>query len=113
MKYPTYTWYVSIEVVLITCLIAGFCDNSLGYVERLNIDKMEWEELMPVKIPRTKFTVVQGQKSHEIMILGGKDQEGQRTDTIETYNCYDNIWQVIPDVKLRKPRSGFAAISMR
>jgi hypothetical protein len=48
-----------------TCLsylfyIAGFCDNSLGYVERLNVDKMEWEELMPVKIPRTKFTVVQG-----------------------------------------------------
>lgn len=53
--------------------IAGFCDNSLGYVERLNVDNLEWEELMPVKIPRTKFTVVQGQKPHEIMILGGKD----------------------------------------
>jgi hypothetical protein len=47
------------------------------------------------------------------MILGGKDQEGHRTDSIEMYNCYDNIWSVIPDVKLRKPRSGFAAISLR
>ena len=86
------------NVYLTLVIIAGFCDNSLGYVERFNVDKLLWEELMPVKIPRTKFTVVQGQKPHEIMILGGKDQEGHRTDTIEVYNCYDNMWSIVPDV---------------
>ena len=35
--------------------IAGFCDNSLGHVERFNFEKQEWEDLSDVKVPRTKF----------------------------------------------------------
>jgi hypothetical protein len=38
--------------------IAGFCENSLGHVERLNIESEEWEELTHVKVPRTKFASV-------------------------------------------------------
>lgn len=59
MRYPTSMSFVSFYYSL-TCNIAGFCDNSLGFVERMNIDTLQWEDLMPVKIPRTKFTVVQG-----------------------------------------------------
>ena len=47
------------------------------------------------------------------MILGGKDQEGSRTDAIEMYNCFDNTWKSVPDLKLRKPRSGFASVFLR
>lgn len=25
--------------------IAGFCESSLGHVERFNVEKAEWEEL--------------------------------------------------------------------
>jgi hypothetical protein len=38
--------------------LAGFCENSLGHVERLNVDKMEWEDLPQVKVARTKFAAV-------------------------------------------------------
>lgn len=38
--------YICIHYEFLTLIIiAGFCENSLGYVERLNVDKMEWEEL--------------------------------------------------------------------
>jgi N-acetylneuraminic acid mutarotase len=29
------------------------------------------------------------------------------------FNCIDGSWKLLNDVKLRKPRSGFAAISLR
>jgi len=38
--------------------VAGFCESSLGHVERLNVETMSWEDLAPVKVPRTKFCVV-------------------------------------------------------
>eukprot|EP00347_Sterkiella_histriomuscorum_P003080 403365667 len=94
--------------------ISGFCENSLGNVERLNIDTMQWEELCEVNVPRTKFSVIQSPLNmNEILMLGGKDHEGNRLQAIESYNCVENKWNLYPDVKLRKPRSGFAAISLR
>ena len=49
------------------------------------------------------------------MVLGGKDKDGKRTDSIEVYNCHENKWIAEHEVgiKLRKPRSGFAVIQMR
>ena len=29
------------------------------------------------------------------------------------FNCYDNSWTLMNDLKLRKPRSGFAAVSLK
>lgn len=45
-------------IILVKRYLAGFCENSLGHVERLNVDKMEWEEISSVKLPRTKFCAV-------------------------------------------------------
>ena len=53
-------------------------------------------------------------------MLGGKNPEGQRTDSIEIYNCQEDRWTKAsaledPDtvLRMRKPRSGFAAIMIR
>ena len=46
------------------------------------------------------------------MIFGGKDQDGQRTDAIEVYNCESNTW-TNAEFKMRKPRSGFAAVTLK
>lgn len=45
--------------------------------------------------------------------MGGKDQDGQRTDTIESYNCLENTWKKCDNLILKKPRSGFAAVSIK
>ncbi len=37
--------YVICKDCLFDKILAGFCENSLGHVERFNIDRMEWEEL--------------------------------------------------------------------
>ena len=46
------------------------------------------------------------------MILGGKDPDGQRVDSIEVYDPSLNLWRE-SEIKLRKPRSGFAAIKLK
>jgi hypothetical protein len=67
--------FVSISYLFITLLIiAGFCESSLGHVERFNVEKSEWEELTQVQVPRTKFASVPTQNPHEFVIIGGKDQ---------------------------------------
>ena len=65
--------FVSYKISSLTLIIAGFCESSLGHVERLNVEKMEWEDLPQVKIARTKFSCVQGINPYEILIIGGKD----------------------------------------
>jgi len=49
--------------------------------------------------------------------MGGKDSEGSRTDSIELYICQHDRWISEPlsfdgqcELKMRKPRSGFAAV---
>jgi len=44
--------------------------------------------------------------------MGGKDQEGQRTDSIEVYNCSENKWATSA-FKLRRARSGFAVAHLK
>jgi hypothetical protein len=68
--------YVICKHSLLNCSLAGFCESSLGHVERLNIESMEWEKLNSITIPRTKFQCVSGLSNNEILIIGGKDQEG-------------------------------------
>lgn len=49
--------------------------------------------------------------------MGGKDHEGLRTDSIEVYKCRENKWRatgaVEDQLRMRKPRSGFAAILIK
>jgi N-acetylneuraminic acid mutarotase len=45
--------------------------------------------------------------------MGGKDSDGNRLAAIETYNCIENKWSLSNDLKLRKPRSGFAAVALK
>ena len=62
--------YVSNILDSLNIQIAGFCENSLSHVERLNLEELshmhssfnsdttEWEEIASVKLPRTKFCAV-------------------------------------------------------
>ncbi len=100
--------------------IAGYCEATLAHMERLCIDDIHrgvWEECPPMKIARTKFSAVQYSHNY-ILVMGGKDHEGQRTDSIEVFSCNDNQWikgeQIgCNHLKMRKPRSGFAVINLR
>lgn len=85
----------------------------MNHTERLCLDGMQqtWESLAPVAVPRTKFCVAHFDNK-EILIIGGKDPDGQRTDSIEVFDCSLNLWRQA-DFRLRKPRSGFALVQLK
>ena len=59
-----------------------------------------------IETPRTKFSAIAISKSR-ILILGGKQSDGQRTSEIEEYNVKSDTFKVLP-FRLQKARSGFA-----
>jgi len=108
-RHTRYYVYAICKYSLASNRVAGFCESSLGQVERLCLEPhSQWEPLPPVLVPRTKFCVAHLQRS-EVLILGGKDPEGQRTDSVEVFD--GQRWRPA-DFKLRKPRSGFALVQL-
>ena len=116
-------WYVYV--------VSGYCDSPLASLERLQLQKSSiegsqvyqqqclWEEMEPVLTPRTKFQTVYipSFKLYEdkpevpcLFVLGGKNGSSQRIDTIEIYDPRENKWLSLPNIKMRKAKSGFASV---
>jgi hypothetical protein len=45
-----------------------------------------------------------------LWILGGKLQNGERTDSIISFDPWQKKWSMVSEVKLTRPLSGFQAI---
>lgn len=56
---------------------------------------------------------VTSQDQSKIFILGGKDADGERTDSIQVYNCQGGQWSIQSDLTLGTAKSGFAAVSYK
>jgi len=52
--------------------------------------------------PRTKFQAIQGSKPDQILILGGKDSESQRIQTIEQFDVRTQEWQPLLDAQFQE-----------
>lgn len=65
-----------------------------------------WEKGSGINIARTKFGVVQCK--NKIFALGGKLNDGTRTDIVETYDVETDSWAQDSFV-LPRPRSGFSS----
>ena len=70
-----------------------------------------WKEVSAIGKPRTKFGAVSISKSR-ILIFGGKQIDGQRTNEIEEFNLKTNKFKTLP-FKMPKARSGFAACARK
>ena len=103
----------SVSISMFDSTIAGFNEISLQSVERMNIDTLKWEECPSMTIPRTKFAAVQIESNDLIYILGGKDAEGNRTCSIEIFNYGKGSFDYQSQIKMKKPRSGFSAVSYK
>lgn len=44
--------------------------------------------------------------------MGGKNSDSQRIDSIEIYDPIEEKWINRLDIKMRKPKSGFASVYM-
>ena len=86
-------------------IISGYKEKTLFGVERLDMTWGQWQDMNPLNISRTKFGVVT--VGSWIYAIGGKLQDGSRTDMIESYNVQDDSWN-IEDFNLPKPWSGFS-----
>ena len=42
--------------------------------------------------------------------MGGKNSQSQRIDVIEMYDEGTDAWNIIPQIKMRKSKSGFASV---
>lgn len=46
-------------------------------------------------------------------MLGGKDSKSVRIDTIDIFDPKAGEWINMPDIKMRKPKSGFASVYVK
>lgn len=105
--------------------ISGYCDSILNTVERIQLGgggHHAWEYVPSIPIARTKFQAVVVPKfklydaKHStqcLFVFGGKNAESQRIDSIDIFDPLENKWVERPDIRMRKPKSGFASVFLK
>ena len=95
-------------------VISGFFEEALPSVERLNLETLVWQQMGgKLNIPRTKFAAVQViDSTKNFIVLGGKNSQSVRTNTIEVYDCKNDVWTVSENLKMPRAKSGFACVSV-
>lgn len=70
-------------------VFSGFNDHKIAECEIFNTATQLWQPISKLNNPRTKFSAIAISKNR-ILILGGKQSDGQRTNEIEEFNVKDN-----------------------
>lgn len=86
--------------------IAGYEELGLLSCEKFDMEKGIWKEITKAPKARSKFAAVVTSPGR-IMLLGGKTENGTRTDTMEEYDFVQNQW-IDCQIKLLNSKSSFA-----
>ena len=76
-------------------VFSGFNDHKIKECEMFNTATQTWQPISNLHNPRTKFSAIAISKSR-ILILGGKQSDGQRTNEIEEFNVKDDVFRTLP-----------------
>jgi len=94
--------------VYLIIIVAGYNERQLTECEKYDINKDTWENIQRMPSARSKFTSVQVSKD-KVLVIGGKDSNGNRLDSILEYNIEKNLWTTC-SFKLPTIRSSFASV---